>query len=213
MYTQQVWPRKGVLIQFWSLDSQNRGAFFRTFLAFDLSSGKISFLRNSTIGSIQLGPTLTWWTWTMFLFTLVGLHRSSTSMTRGKSCVEKVARVARESACVFPLLGICNKLKDSNSNCKCLTWFKYSCILTSLASNSPFTWPTINLESENISIDFPPIFCTMTILTNRASYSASLFVAEKSSLNDFSMIIFSGDTRTSPTSDPLLFAAPSTYTL
>ena len=35
------------------------------------------------------------------------LFRSNT--TRGKSCAEDVARVANESACVFPLLGICDK--------------------------------------------------------------------------------------------------------
>ena len=126
-------PEKEHLYNFWSLDSRNRGAFLRTFPAFDFSSGKISSLRNNIIGSIQLGPTLIWWIWTIFLFISVGLHKSSTSMTRGKPRVEEVARVAREFACVFPLLGICNKLKDS------LTWFKYYCILTSLASNSPFT--------------------------------------------------------------------------
>ena len=121
-------------------------------------------------------------------------------------------KVARELAYMFPLLGICNKLKDSNCDCKFLTWFKYPCILTYLASNFPFTCPMTNLESENISIAFPPIFCTMAIPTNRASYSASMFVVEKSSLNDFSMVIFSRDIRTSPTPDPLWFAAPSTYT-
>ena len=126
-------PEKEHLYNFWSLDSQNRGAFLCTFLDFDFSSGKISSLRNNIIGSIQLGSTLIWWIWTIFLFISVGLHKSSTSMTRGKPRVEEVARVARESACVFPLLGICNKLKDS------LTWFKYSYILTSLAFNSPFT--------------------------------------------------------------------------
>ena len=42
-------------------------------------------------------------------------------MTRGKHCVEEVARVARELACVFLLLGTCYKEKDSNPNCKRLT--------------------------------------------------------------------------------------------
>ena len=58
--------------------------------------------------------------------------------------------MARKSACVFSLLGMCNRLNDSNLDCKCLTWLKYPCILSSLASNSPLTWPTTNLESENI---------------------------------------------------------------
>ena len=42
-------PEKERFYNFWSLDSQNRGAFFRTLLASDLPSGKISSLRNSTI--------------------------------------------------------------------------------------------------------------------------------------------------------------------
>ena len=42
--------------------------------------------------------------------------------------------------------------------------------------------------------------------------NASLFVAENPSLRDFSMIVFSGDSRTSPTPDPLWFVVPSTYT-
>ena len=98
---------------------------------------------------------------------------------------------------------MCDKLKRSKYDCRRLTWLKYSCILASLASNSPFTWPTINLESENISTDFLHIFYTMVISCNNASYSASLFVAKNLSLRDFSMIVFSGDIRTSPTPDPL----------
>ena len=114
-------PEKERLYNFWSSDSQNRWAFLRTLLASDFSSGKISSLRNSTIESIQLGPTLIWWIWTISLFILVGLHKSSTRITRGKFCVKEVARVARESAFVFSLLGICSKLKDLNLNYKCLT--------------------------------------------------------------------------------------------
>ena len=52
----------------------------------------------------------------------------------------------------------------------------------------------------------------MAIPCNKASYSASLFVAENPSLKDFSMVALLGEIRTSPTSDPLWFAAPSTYT-
>ena len=52
----------------------------------------------------------------------------------------------------------------------------------------------------------------MAIPTNTASYSASLFMAEKPNLKDFSIVILSGDIRTSPTLDPLWFTAPSTYT-
>ena len=41
---------------------------------------------------------------------------------------------------------------------------------------------------------------------------ASLFVAEKLNLKDFLIVILLGDIKTSPTLDPLWFAAPSTYT-
>ena len=109
------------LYNFWSLDSQNRWAFLRTLSASDFSSGKISSFKNSTMGSIQLGLTLIWWIWTIYLFLLIGLHKSSTRITRGKPYAKEVARIAKESACVFPLLGICSKLKDLNPDWKCLT--------------------------------------------------------------------------------------------
>ena len=122
----------------------------------------------------------------------MGLHRSSIRITRGRFCVEDVANVARESAWVFLFLGTYDKLKDSNPNCKCLTWFKYSCILGSLASSSPWTWPTTSLESEKNSTAFPPNFWTIVIPTSKVSYSALLFVAEKLNLKDFSIVIPSG---------------------
>ena len=127
------------LYDFWSLDSQKQDVFLLILLASDLSSGKMSFLKYSTIGSIQLGLALIWWTWTACHFTFMGLHKSSIRITRGRLCAEEVASMARESACVFPLLGTCNRVKDSNPNFKCLTWLKYPCILLSLASSSPFT--------------------------------------------------------------------------
>ena len=107
---------------------------------------------------------------------------------------------------------MCCRLNDLNFSCRCLIWAKYPCILSSLTSNSPFTWPTTNLESENIVADFPPILWTIDIPSNNASHSASLFVAEKPSLNNFSMMSFLGEIKTSPTLDPFWFAAPSTYT-
>ena len=148
----------------------------------------------------------------MSFLTPSALHKSSTRMTRGKPYTEEVARVANESASVFPLPESCDKLKNSKSDCKRLTWLKYSYILTSLAFSSPFTWPTINLEFEKTSTAFPTIFCTMAIPCNKASYLASLFMIENPSLNNFSMVIFSGDIKTSLTPDPLWVAGPSTYT-
>ena len=110
-------PEKESLYNFWSSDSQKRGAFLRTFSVFDFSLCRISSFKNSTMGSIQLGPTLTWWTCTISLFPSVVLHKSSTRMTWGKLFAEEVAIVASEAVCVFPLLGMCNRLKDSNPDC------------------------------------------------------------------------------------------------
>ena len=135
-------PEKKRLYSFWSSDSQNRGAFLRTFSVSDLSFGKMS---------IQLGPILTCWMQIIFSLIPGGLHKSSIRITRGKFCAEKVDSVARESAWVSPLLGMCYRLNDSNFSCRCLIWVKYPCILSSLASNLPFTWPMTSLESKNCS--------------------------------------------------------------
>ena len=72
-------------------------------------------------------------------------------------CQQEVASIARETAYVFPLLETCSRMNNSNLDCKCLAQLKYPCILSSLASSSPFTWLTINLESENIFTAFPLI--------------------------------------------------------
>ena len=60
VHTEQKWLRKKRLYNFWSLDSQKRGTFLLILSASNLSSGKMSFLRYSTIRSIQLGLTLIW---------------------------------------------------------------------------------------------------------------------------------------------------------
>ena len=166
MHSKYGWEKE-CLYNFWSSDSQNREAFLCTLSTSPFSLAKMSSLRSRTIGSIQLGSTLNWWIWTFYLFILVGLHRSSTRMTQGRLCAKEVARVDRESACVFLLLEIWCKEKESNPNCKSLAWF-----------SSPFIWPTTNLESENIFTILPPIFWTIAIPTNKAAYLASLFVQE-----------------------------------
>ena len=148
---------KESLYSFWSSDSQNRGAFLRTFSASDLSYGKTFLLRNWIMGSIQLGPILTWGMQIIFPLIPKGLPISFMRITQSKFCAEEVASVARESIWIFPLLGMCCRLNDSNFSCRCLIWVKYPCILSSLASNLPFTWPMTSLEFENIVADFPPI--------------------------------------------------------
>ena len=68
-------PEKERLYNFWSSDSQNHGAFLCTLLSSLFSSGKMSSLRNRTIGSIQLGPPLVD-ELTFFLSISVRLHNS-----------------------------------------------------------------------------------------------------------------------------------------
>ena len=157
-------PEKKHLYSFWFSDSQKWGAFLRTLSAYDLSSGKMSSFKNSTMGSIQLGPTLTCWTWTTFPLTFVGLHKSSIRITRGKLCVEEVASVARESAYVFPLLGTCSRLNDSNLDCKCLTFlstlaFSHPLLLI---RPSPSRWLVSSLKT--FSLPFPPFSEPWTFL-------------------------------------------------
>ena len=132
-------PENEGLYNFLSSNNQNRGAFLRTFSASAFSSGNISLSRNSNMGSIQLGLRLIWWIWSNSFFVGVGMHKSSTIIIWGKFCAEEVAMVAKESAWVFPLLGRCDKSNDSNFVCIRLLWLKYSCILISQASSSPFT--------------------------------------------------------------------------
>ena len=54
--------KKNHLYNFWSSDRQNQGAFRSIFSASYLSYGKTFLLWNWMMGSIQLGPTLTWLT-------------------------------------------------------------------------------------------------------------------------------------------------------
>ena len=91
------------------------------------------------MGSIQLGPTLTSWAQIVSFVILLALLRCSTRITQGSFPVEEVISVANESAWVLPLLEMCDKLNRSKLGRKRLTWLRYSCILTSLASISPFT--------------------------------------------------------------------------
>ena len=133
-------------------------------------------------------------------------------MTRGRLWADEDASVARESTYVFPFLGMWCRLNDSNFDCRNLTWFKYPYILSSLASNSPPTWLTTSLESENTFMAYSPILWTMDTPSNKASYSTSLFVAENPGFSNFSIVSFPGEIKTSPTPEPLWFDAPLTYT-
>lgn len=58
---------------------------------------------------------------------------------------------------------------------------------------------------------FPLSFLTESRSVMKASYSTSLFVAEKSNLKDFSMVMCSGEIMTTLIPEPLWLAAPSTY--
>ena len=76
-------PENERLYSLESLDSQNQEAFLLILSALFLSSGKVSFFKNSTRGSIQLGPALTLWTRTKSVLAIVRPYRSSTSITLG----------------------------------------------------------------------------------------------------------------------------------
>ena len=73
------------------------------------------------MGSIQLGPTLTLWARIMSFVTSFALLRCSTRMIQGSPLVEEVASAANESAWVFPLLEMCDKLNRSKLGCMRLT--------------------------------------------------------------------------------------------
>ena len=78
------------------------------------------------MGSIQLGPTLTSWAQTVSFATLLALLRCSTRIIRESFPAEEVASVANESAWVFPLLEMCDRLNRSKLGHKRLTWLRYS---------------------------------------------------------------------------------------
>ena len=65
------------------------------------------------MGSIQVGPTLTSWAWIVSFATSFALLRCSTRIIRRSSLAEEVVSVANESAWVFPLLEMCDKLNRS----------------------------------------------------------------------------------------------------
>ena len=127
----------------------------------------MSSLRNITMGSIQLGPTLTSWTRTVSSATSFALLRCSTRIIQGSSPAKEVASVANESAWVFPLLEMCDKLNRSKPDRRRLTWLRYSCILASLASNfpSPGLLPVSNPKTSLIF--FLPSSAPWSSLTTR----------------------------------------------
>ena len=91
------------------------------------------------MGSIQLGPTLISWTRIVSFAILLALPRYLMRIIRGSFPAEEVASVANKSAWVLPLQEMCDKLNRLKPDQRRLTWLRYSCILTSLASISPLT--------------------------------------------------------------------------
>ena len=89
--------KKNAYITFYPRTAKTEELFFVFFLVSDFSSGNISLSMNSDMGSIQLGPSLIWWIQGTSLCNGVGVHKSSISITRGKSCAEDVAKVTKES--------------------------------------------------------------------------------------------------------------------
>ena len=73
------------------------------------------------MGSIQLGPTLTSWTWIVSFAIFLALFRCSTRIIRGSFPTEEVASMANEFAWVLPLLEMCDKLNRSKLGQRRLT--------------------------------------------------------------------------------------------
>ena len=69
----------------------------------------------------------------------------------------------------------------------------------------------MSLESQNTSTTLPQCFYMVFKPTQRASYSALLFMAGKLNLKDFSMVMHLGETRIILIPEPFRLAAPSTY--
>ena len=73
-----------------------------------------------------------------------------------------------------------------------------------------WTCPAMSLESQYALTTLPPSFYLAITPASKASYSASLFVAEKPSLRDFSKVIPFGEIIMIPLPNPFWLAAPST---
>ena len=198
-------PKNERLYSFYSLENQYCGAFLWIFSTSFLSLGSVPYLNNKTSRSIQLKPTCMLYTLTMAWSWQLGATKSSTTMIQGRPCPDEVANMANESAWEFLLLGICFMEKASKLDCNRLILLRYLCIRWSLASKSPLICSTTNLKFEKISTALPPNLLTIIIPASKASYSASLFVAGKLNLKDLSLVIFSGDTNSTP--DPFWLAA------
>ena len=166
---------------------------------------------NETTRSIQLGSMCTTLTGMGVLLSWLEVDKLSTIIILGKLSPMEVCRVASELAWVFLLLDTWFMVKVPKLACNCFTWPKYHHILWSLASNSPWTCPTTSLESQKTLMDSPSSFLIESKTVMRASYYTSLFVAKKSNLKDFSMVMCSREIMTVSILEPLILVVPSTY--
>ena len=108
------------------------------------------------------------------------------------------ANLASQSASTFSSLGMRRNSTFLKCESKVWTNVRYFFILSSLASYSPLTCPMISWESLLTMRFLILIFFDNFSPARRASYSASLFVAQKRSWMAYSSLSFSGETRMIP---------------
>ena len=143
---------------------------------------------------------------------MLGCSNSSTVIIRGMQSSKEDANVANKSVWLFWLLGTLTTLTYWKPARKLSNIFKYCDIQWSLALKLPSVRITTSLKSENISTSFAPRFLMALSPTMRASYSTSLFEAQKLSQRDLSNLIPLGDTNTIPTPNPFALEASSMNT-
>ena len=83
---------------------------------------------------------------------MLGLGSTSQIISGAVDVSTELASFARESTCAFWDLGMWTNVNFLNFLTNLLTCCRYIFMLSSLASNSPFTYPTISWESEKVII-------------------------------------------------------------
>ena len=118
METKQVWSREGTFVQLLLLGQPETMSFPLYFIYLSLLIEQSTFFKkqDQRIHPARSDHDLE--NLDLLFLLLVGLCRSSTSITRDRSCPKEIAKVAKESARVVLLLGICCMVKNSKLDCK-----------------------------------------------------------------------------------------------
>ena len=161
-------------------------ARIRSLYASALSAERVPSLRYRIIGNIHVVLNVMGFTVSS---SVEGLPWIS---TKPSISTPDDANLARRSTASFSSLGIWSNSTFLNYVSRFLTTVKYFFILSSLASYSPLTCPTINWESLLTVRFLIPILLDNFSPARRASYSASLLVARKRSWSAYSNCLSQG---------------------